>query len=131
VGDHGEIDAQDAAHDMVVQLEAHGLPTLCRLLDRENLLAAIRARDLGYIKGPDFEVFFRRAEAFSSPSQECVRTAARRSITKALSRWSMTMHAHTAWRACRARAVISVNGPRRGGGLAQPAACPAWPGRPG
>ena len=48
---------------MVVQLEAYGLPTLLNLLLRENMLAAIRARDLGHAKGPDLEVFFKRAEA--------------------------------------------------------------------
>ena len=60
---HDDADAQDAAHDIVVQLEAHGLPTLLNLLHRENMLAAIRARDLGHSKGPDLEVFFKSAEA--------------------------------------------------------------------
>jgi hypothetical protein len=60
---HDDADAQEAAHDMVVQLEAHGLPTLLNLLDRENMLAASRAQDLGHAKGPDLEVFFKRAEA--------------------------------------------------------------------
>jgi hypothetical protein len=60
---HEGADAQEVAQDMVVQLKAHGLPRLLELLDRENLLAAVRARDLGFFKGPDLEVFFKRAEA--------------------------------------------------------------------
>jgi hypothetical protein len=60
---HDDADAQEAAHDMVVQLETRGLPTLLNLLDRENMPAAIRARDLGDFRGPDLEVFFKRAEA--------------------------------------------------------------------
>ena len=48
---------------MVVQLETRGLPTLLNLLDRENMLAAIRTQDLGDFKGPNLEVFFKRAEA--------------------------------------------------------------------
>lgn len=60
---HENADAQDAAHDMVVQLEAHGLPKLVNLLHRENLLAAVRARDLGFFKGPNLEVLVKRAEA--------------------------------------------------------------------
>lgn len=36
---YDDADAQEAAHDVVVQLEAHGLPTLLNLLDRENMLA--------------------------------------------------------------------------------------------
>jgi Domain of unknown function (DUF4304) len=58
---HGA-DAQEVAHDMVVQL-ADGLPRLLNLSHRENLLAAIRERDLGHFKGPNPEVFFKRAEA--------------------------------------------------------------------
>lgn len=48
---------------MVVQLEADGLPTLLNLLHRENMLAAVRAQDLGFFKGSELEVFFKRAEA--------------------------------------------------------------------
>jgi Domain of unknown function (DUF4304) len=56
-------DAQEVAHDMVVQLEADGLPRLLNLSHRENLLAAIRERDLGHFRDPNLEVFFKRAEA--------------------------------------------------------------------
>jgi hypothetical protein len=60
---HDRDDAPEAAHDMVAQLEARGLPLLLKLLNREDLLAAIRARDLGHLRGPNLEVFFKCAEA--------------------------------------------------------------------
>lgn len=60
---HDDVDAQEVAHDMVVQLEAQGLPRLLNLLDRENLLAAVRAGDLGFFKGSNLDVYFKRAEA--------------------------------------------------------------------
>jgi hypothetical protein len=60
---HHDADAREAAHDMVAQLQAQGLPRLLNLLDRENLLAAVRAGDLGFFKSPNFQVLFKRAEA--------------------------------------------------------------------
>ncbi|WP_394552532.1 DUF4304 domain-containing protein [Agromyces sp. MMS24-JH15] len=58
--------AADAVHDMVAQLRADGLPTLDRLLDRSNLLATIRAHDLGFPADPeeaDLTPYFLRCEA--------------------------------------------------------------------
>jgi Domain of unknown function (DUF4304) len=60
---HDDVDAQEIAHDMVVQLEARGLPRLLNLLDRENLLAVVRAGHLGFFKSSNFDVYFKRAEA--------------------------------------------------------------------
>ena len=56
-------DALAAASDMVDQLAAHGWPTLTRLLNRQGLLDAIRAGDLGHMKAENFSGFFARAEA--------------------------------------------------------------------
>ena len=57
--------AADAVRDMTAQLADDGLPMLERLLDRSNLLAAVRAGDLGdfsHASGDSFDPFAARCE---------------------------------------------------------------------
>lgn len=58
-----EATARAVAEEMAELLLSTGLPTLARLLDREQLLAAVRACELGDIHGDGNAIFCKRAEA--------------------------------------------------------------------
>jgi hypothetical protein len=59
---HDEDDAQAAAHDMAGQLRERGLPRLVTLLDRDELLGALRGGRLGPLLGEGFEALAELAE---------------------------------------------------------------------
>lgn len=67
-------DAQAVASDMVQQLRANGVPTLRRLLERDAMLVAVRAGELGEIRGEQYRRYFYRALAVlltgAGPSEE-------------------------------------------------------------
>jgi Domain of unknown function (DUF4304) len=55
--------AREAAADIVSQLRTDAVPLLQRLLERDAMLAAVRAGDLGFITGQSSPAFFDRALA--------------------------------------------------------------------
>jgi hypothetical protein len=67
-------EAAVAAADIRTQLEVDGWPVLRRLLDRDQLMAQVRAGDLGHMKRKPVDVFFARAAALllsdAGPSAE-------------------------------------------------------------
>jgi len=58
-----EATARTAAEDMVLQLRTDAVPLLRRLLDRDAILAAVRAGDLGFITVQSSPAYFDRALA--------------------------------------------------------------------
>ena len=60
---HDEATAQAAAHDIVFQVTAQAVPVLRRLLDRREMIATVRAGDLGFITAQSSPEYFARALA--------------------------------------------------------------------
>ena len=55
--------AVEVAKDIAQRLTSHGLPLLDRLLDRDEILATVRAGDLGMLKHAQYPGLFAFAEA--------------------------------------------------------------------
>jgi hypothetical protein len=58
-----EVTARAAAEDIVSQLRTNAVPLLRRLLDRDAMLAAVRAGDLGFITAESSPAYFDRGLA--------------------------------------------------------------------